>query len=56
MDIKGFFMNINKQILFGQIEQFLQNKKDKLTIDYDFLIKLIHQVIFHDPTRECIVK
>lgn len=56
LDIKWFFMHIDKQILFEKIETFLQLKKDKLTIDYDFLLRLIHQTIFHDPTRNCIIK
>jgi hypothetical protein len=56
MDIKGFFMNIDKAILFGQVENFLKKYKEQLTIDYDFLLKLIKQTIFHDPTNNCIIK
>lgn len=56
LDIKWFFMHIDKYILFEKIEKFLSKKKDKLTIDYDFLLKLIHQVIFHDSTNNCIIK
>ncbi|MFA5748370.1 MAG: reverse transcriptase domain-containing protein [Candidatus Absconditabacterales bacterium] len=56
LDIKGFFMHINKNILFDRIKNFLQNKKEKVTVDYDFLLSLIHQVIFHDSTQNCIIK
>ncbi|HMS91570.1 MAG TPA: RNA-directed DNA polymerase [Candidatus Absconditabacterales bacterium] len=56
LDIKGFFMHIDKHILFEKIETFLQSKKNKLTVDYDFLFCLIHQVIFHDSTHDCIIK
>ena len=56
LDVRGFFMSINKQILFEKIENFLSKKKEMLTIDYDFLIKLIYQIIFHDSTRDCIIK
>ena len=70
LDIKWFFMHIDKYILFEKIQSFLSSfiskegdpkgggfkKKDKLTIDYGFLIKLIHQVIFHDSTQNCIIK
>lgn len=56
LDIKWFFMHIDKHILFAKIENFLQSKKERLPVDYDFLIKLIHQVIFHDSTRDCIIK
>jgi RNA-directed DNA polymerase len=56
LDIKWFFMHIDKQILFEKIEAFLSKKKDELTVDYDFLIKLIYQIVFHDPTENCIIK
>lgn len=56
LDIKGFFMHIDKHILFEKIENFLSTKKEMLTVDYDFLIGLIHQVIFHDSTKDCIIK
>ena len=56
LDVKWFFMHIDKKILFEKIEIFLSEKKEKLAIDYDFLIKLIYQVISHDSTNDCIVK
>lgn len=56
MDIKGFFMSINKEILFAQVENFLIKHKKQLTIDYDFLLQLIRQTIFHDPTNSCSIK
>lgn len=56
LDIKWFFMHIDKHILFEKIKSFLSENKKKLTIDYDFLLCLIHQIIFHDSTRDCIIK
>lgn len=56
MDIKWFFMSIDKNILFDKVQSFLQTRKNKLTIDYDFLFHLIYQTIFHDPTKNCIIK
>jgi len=56
LDVKWFFMHIDKQILFKKIEKILSKKKDKLNIEYDFIIKLIHQVIFHDSTKNCNIK
>lgn len=56
LDIKWFFMHIDKYILFEKIETFLFKKKEQLTIDYNFLIKLIHQVIFHDSMKDCVIK
>ena len=50
------FMHIDKNILFDRIQMFLYSKKKKLIIDYAFLIKLIYQIIFHDPVQNCIIK
>ncbi len=56
MDIKWFFMNIDKQILFERIKAFLTRHESKLNVDFDFLIHLLHQTIFHDSTKNCIIK
>jgi hypothetical protein len=44
LDVKGFFMGIDKEILYQQM------------VGDDFLLKLIHQIIFHDPTKDCIIR
>jgi hypothetical protein len=65
LDIKWFFMSIDKNILFNQIKTKLSSlinemdakqTKDLKNIDHDFLLSLIHQIIFHDPTQNCIIK
>ncbi len=56
LDVKWFFMHINKTILFEKIKSFLSSKKEKLAVDYDFLLQLISQVISYDSTQDCIVK
>ncbi len=56
MDISWFFMNINKDILFKQIQDLLSKHKSKLEIEYDFLINLIEKVIYDDPTINWIFK
>jgi len=56
MDIKGFFMHIDKHILFEKIKNFLSEKREEMSVDYDFLINLIYQVIFHDATCDCVIK
>ena len=47
-------MSINKSILFAKLEKFI-NEKYQAT-DKDLLIKLCKQVIFNDPTKNCIIK
>ena len=54
LDLQGFFMSINKPILFTKLEKFI-NEKYQVT-DKDLLIKLCKQVIFNDPTKNCIIK
>ncbi|MGE4444128.1 MAG: reverse transcriptase domain-containing protein [Candidatus Altimarinota bacterium] len=53
LDIQGYFMSINKEILF----QIIKNKLQKYDIeDFDFWEKLLKQVIFHNYTESAIFK
>lgn len=54
LDLKGFFMSINKNILFEKLEEFINEKYH--ASDKDLIIKLSKQVIFNDPTKNCIIK
>ena len=65
LDIKGYFMAINKQILYEKIkttlEKFRYRIKEKQitwneTFDYEMLIYLIEKVLFNNPIIGCIVK
>jgi len=47
LDIKGYFMAIDKNILYKKIERHIHNT---------WLLALIYQVIFHDPTKNCFIK
>ncbi|MCA1918070.1 MAG: hypothetical protein LDL38_01610 [Flavobacterium piscis] len=54
LDLQGFFMSINKNILFAKLEHFIKEKYNET--DKDLIIKLCKQVIFNDPTKNCIIK
>ena len=54
LDLQGFFMSINKNILHTKLEQFIKEKYQQT--DKELIIKLCKQVIFNDPTNNCIVK
>jgi hypothetical protein len=54
LDLQGFFMSINKNILFAKLEQFIKEKH--LQPDKELILKLCKQLIFNDPTENCIVK
>lgn len=53
LDIKGFFMNIDRSILFENLKTFFLEKYPNL--NKKILLRLSHQVIFNEPTRNCIV-
>jgi RNA-directed DNA polymerase len=54
LDIKGFFMHINKTLLFAELQDFIEQKY--LKNDKPLLLALCHQVIFYDPSKHCIIK
>ena len=65
LDIQGYFMNINRQILFDIITQKLDrfaNRKAydgetwSQVIDYDLVRYLSHEIVFNDPTENCEVR
>jgi len=53
-DIQGFFMSINKNILWNKLENLIENeydKKDKL-----ILLDLVKKVTLHCPQNNCVRK
>ncbi|MFA6094750.1 MAG: reverse transcriptase domain-containing protein [Candidatus Paceibacterota bacterium] len=56
LDIQGYFMSIDKNILYKKIEERVVCMKNNYSFDVAWLLALIHQIIFHDPTKDCVVK
>ncbi|MBI5218132.1 MAG: hypothetical protein HY958_04300 [Bacteroidia bacterium] len=56
LDIKGYFMGINKELLYNKVQQSLLDKKEKLTFDLPLVLYLIKRTIFNDPTKNCVIK
>lgn len=54
LDLQGFFMSINKNILFAKLEQFINEKYQQS--DKELIIKLCNQIILNDPTNNCLIK
>ena len=54
LDIKGFFMYIDKKILFEKLKVFINEKYKEQ--DKGLIIDLCRKVIFYDPTKKCIIK
>ena len=56
LDIEGYFMSIDKTILFEIIKTQIISRQDKLTCELDLILFLLEKVIFCDPTKNCIIK
>lgn len=53
-DIKGFFMSINKNILWKMLEAYIQKNYHKR--DKRVLLRICKQVVLHNPEKHCIRK
>ncbi len=54
LDIAGFFMHINAQILFDRIQQFI--KQRYVGADRALLIEVCRVIVFNRPSENCVVK
>jgi RNA-directed DNA polymerase len=54
LDIKGFFMSIDRGLLFTRLEAFLRERYTGA--DREIVIDLCRKVIFADPARNCFVR
>jgi RNA-directed DNA polymerase len=54
LDIAGFFMHINQDLLFRRLKEFiLENYHQQ---DQNLIITLCKKVIFNNPTKNCVIK
>ena len=56
LDIRGYFMSMNRNLLFEKIKQELQKRRNGIEFDFDLVLYLIEKTIFNDPTNNCIIK
>ena len=54
LDIEGFFMHINKEILFSRLQKFIEAKYKQN--DKELVLEICHKIIFNSPTENCIIK
>ncbi len=54
LDISGFFMNLDRNILFTKLQSFLQEKYQG--DDLENLLYLIKEIIYNDCTKNCLIK
>jgi len=55
LDISGYFMAMDRNILYAKIEKKLKTLK-KTDFDLNLILYLVGRVIFNDPTKNCRVK
>jgi RNA-directed DNA polymerase len=56
LDIKGYFMAMNKTFLFNKVRNELIHNKNKVDFDLELVLYLIEKTIFNDPKVNCIIK
>lgn len=56
LDISGYFMSIDRVLLYAQVDNTLLRFKDEITFDLDLILYLICTIIFHNPTIGCVIK
>jgi len=56
LDINGYFMSIDKYILYKKVEQNLKKYQKNSNFNNNFILRLIHKIIFNNPVKNCIIK
>jgi retron-type reverse transcriptase len=54
LDIRGFFMHINRHILYQKLEAFIHKFYNHS--DRDRVLSISHQIIFHQPAANCEIR
>ena len=56
LDIKGYFMAMDRKLLFDKVKTTLLNNKRKIDFDLPLIFYLLEKTIYNDPTKNCIIK
>lgn len=56
MDIKGYFMSMDRHIVLEKVEKTLNRFKPEIKFDLNLVLCLIRKVVFHDPTKNCVIR
>lgn len=56
LDINGYFMSIDKHILYKKVEKNFKNYQKNSNFNNNFILRLIHKIIFNNPVKNCIIK
>ncbi len=53
LDIEGYFMNMDRELLYQKIITVLKEHKAEVNCNYEILTYLLQKIIFNDPTNNC---
>jgi hypothetical protein len=58
LDIKGYFMSINRHLLWKKLQAMLLPcyEEEKIPVSRDMVFDWLHQVLFNDLIKDCIIK
>jgi len=56
LDIRGYFMAMDKTLLFDKITAELDRQKQKIIFDLPLVLHLIEKTILNDPRQNCVMK
>lgn len=56
LDLQGYFMSINRAILYEKVHKALSSRKNRRDKNLDLELYLLHEIIFNEPTDGCLKK
>lgn len=56
LDIEGYFMMMDRDILYDKIIKVLNENEKELLCKFELIKYLLQKIIFNDPTANCIIK
>lgn len=56
LDIKGYFMAMDRNLLFGKVESGIMKSRLSYGLDTELVLELIRKVIFNDPRENCVIR
>lgn len=56
IDIKGYFMAINKKLLYNKVKDTILKHRLKIGFDLPLVLYLIERTIFNEPAKDCQIK
>jgi hypothetical protein len=54
LDIRGFFMHINRNILYQKLENFIRSSYHQS--DLDLVLYVTHKIVYHQPASNCDIR